>query len=106
VAEFQRVLQQRPDDTKTRGHLGDALYLWGDDFAKSGNNEQALERYRASLEFRPPDPDVHTKMALMLARLSRLPEAQSELEAALKLNPAFVPAQRMLQDVQARLKKN
>jgi tetratricopeptide (TPR) repeat protein len=106
VAEFQRVLQQRPDDSKTRGHLGDALYLWGDDFAKAGNNEQALERYRASLEFRPPDAEVHTKMALMLARLSRFSEAQSELEAALKLNPGFVPAQRMLQDVQARLKKN
>ncbi len=106
VAEFQQVLQQRPDDTKTRGHLGDALYLWGDGFAKSGNSEQALERYRASLEFRTPDADVHTKMALMLARLSRFPEAQSELEAALKLDPAFVPAQRMLQDVRARLNKN
>ncbi|MDR3700823.1 MAG: tetratricopeptide repeat protein [Candidatus Sulfopaludibacter sp.] len=91
VTEFQRVLQQRPDDSKTRGHLGDALYLWGDDFAKSGNNEQALERYRASLEFRPPDAGVHTKMALMLARLSRLAEAQSELEAALKLDPGFAP---------------
>ncbi len=106
AAGFQKVLEQRPDDSKTRGHLGDALYLWGDALAKSGNNEQALERYRASMEYRPPDADVHTKMALMLARLSRFPEAQSELEAALKLDPAFAPAQRMLQDVRARLNKN
>lgn len=106
VTDFQRVLQQRPEDSKTRGHLGDALYLWGDSFAGSGNYEQALDRYRASLEFRAPDAEVHTKMALMLARLSRLPEARTELEAALKLNPAFTPAQRMLEDVDARLKKN
>jgi tetratricopeptide (TPR) repeat protein len=106
VANFQGVLQQRPEDSKTRGHLGDALYLWGDSFAGSGNTEQALERYRASLEFRAPDAEVHTKIALMLARLARLPEARTELEAALKLNPAFAPAQRMLEDVDARLKKN
>jgi tetratricopeptide (TPR) repeat protein/mono/diheme cytochrome c family protein len=104
IAGFQRVLEERPDDTKTHRHLGDALYLWADDLAKSGSPEEALQRYRASLEFRAPDAEVHTKIALMLARLNRLAEARSELESALKLDPAFVPAQRMLQDVQARLK--
>lgn len=105
VTEFQRVLAQRPDDTKTREHLGEALYLWADEFAKNGKAELALERYRASLEFRAPDAEVHTKMALMLARLSRFAEAKSELEAALKLKPDFAPAQRMLQDVEARLSR-
>ena len=104
VTEFQRVLEQRPDDSKTRQHLGEALYLWGDDFAKSGNSEQAFLRYRAALEFRPPDAEIHTKTALMLARLARLAEAQAELESALKLNPNFVPAKQMLQDVLARMK--
>jgi tetratricopeptide (TPR) repeat protein/mono/diheme cytochrome c family protein len=102
VTEFQRVLTERPSDARARQHLGDALYLWGDDFAKSGNPELALARYRAALEFRAPDAEIHTKIALMLARLSRLREAQSELEAALKIDPAFVPAQRMLQDVLSR----
>jgi tetratricopeptide (TPR) repeat protein len=105
AAEFQRVLEQRPDDSKTRQHLGEALYLWGDDFAKNGNPEQALARYRAAVQFRTPDAEIHTKTALMLARLGRLGEAQAELEAALKLNPEFGPAKQMLQDVLARTKK-
>jgi tetratricopeptide (TPR) repeat protein len=103
VTEFQRVLAQRPDDTKTREHLGAALYLWADDLAKGSNAEAALQRYRTSLEFRPPDAEIHTKMALMLARLSRFPEAKTELESALQINPAFAPAQKLLKDVLAQL---
>jgi tetratricopeptide (TPR) repeat protein len=104
VTEFQRVLAVRPDDTKTREHLGAALYLWADAFAKNERPELALERYRASLEFRPPDAEVHTKMALMLARLARFAEAKTELAEALKLQPDFAPAQKMMTDVEARLK--
>ena len=104
VTGFQRVLAVRPDDTKTRDHLGEALYLWADELAKNGRTELALERYRASLEFRAPDAEFHTKMALMLARLGKFPEAKAELESALKLKPDFAPAQKMLQDVEARLK--
>ncbi|HYL97033.1 MAG TPA: tetratricopeptide repeat protein, partial [Terriglobales bacterium] len=96
---FQQVLKERPEDSKARQHLGEALYLWGDDFAKSGNSEQALLRYRAAAEYRPPAAELRTKMALMLARLGRLPEAQQELEAALKIDPNFQPAKQMLQDV-------
>jgi tetratricopeptide (TPR) repeat protein len=105
VNEFQRVLEQRPDDSKTRQHLGDALYFWGDGLAQAGNFEQALLRYRAALEFRPADAEIHTKSALMLARLNRLSEAQSELESALKLNPDFAPAKRLLQDVLSHMKQ-
>jgi tetratricopeptide (TPR) repeat protein len=97
--EFKRVLIERPDDTKSREHLGEALYLWGDDLVKANNPEQALQRYREAVELVQPGAELHTKMALMLARLGRFPEAQSELEAALKIDPAFVPAQRMLADV-------
>lgn len=103
ITEFQQVLKERPDDSKTRQHLGEAMYLWGDAFAQSSNFDQALLRYRAAIEYRPPDAEVHTKIALMLARLGRLPEAQSELEAALKINPNFQPARQMLQDVLARI---
>ena len=47
---------------------------------------------------------MHTKVALMLARLGRLPEAQTELEAALKIDANFQPASQMLKDVLGRLK--
>jgi len=87
-SEFKRVLQQRPDDTKAREHLGEALYLWGDEFAKANNAEQALLRYREAVEFLPPVAELHTKTALMLARLGRFPEAQTELEKAVALEAA------------------
>jgi tetratricopeptide (TPR) repeat protein len=102
ISEFQQVLKERPDDSKTRQHLGEALYLWGDESAKSGNWEQALLRYRAALDYRAPDAELRTKAALMLARLGRLPEAQGELEAALKIDPNFQPAKQMLEDVLRR----
>ena len=51
-----------------------------------------------------PDAEVHTKMALMLARLDRFPEARAELESALKIDPAFAPAQHLLADVRARIR--
>jgi tetratricopeptide (TPR) repeat protein len=104
ATEFRRVLEERPDDSKTRQHLAEALYFSGDEFAKAGKSEQALLRYRAAMEFRTPDAETHTKAALMLARLARLTEAQAELETALKLDPGFAPAKQMLRDVLARLK--
>ncbi len=52
ATEFQHVLEQRPDDSKARQHLAEALYFSGDDFAKAGNAEQALLRCRATMEFR------------------------------------------------------
>ena len=40
----------------------------------------------------------------MLARLGQLPEAQAELETALKIDANFQPARQMLKDVETRLK--
>jgi tetratricopeptide (TPR) repeat protein len=103
--DFRQVLRERPDNMKARQHLGDALYLWGDELAKAGKSAEALARYRDASGFRPPSAELHTKMALMLARSGQLQEAQSELETALRIDANFVPAQQMLKDVVARLAK-
>jgi tetratricopeptide (TPR) repeat protein len=101
--DFRQVLRERPDDTKIRQHLGDALYLWGDELAKSGKTADALARYRDASAFRAPTAELHTKMALMLARGGQFQEAQSELETALRIDPNFSPARQMLKDVQTKL---
>jgi Flp pilus assembly protein TadD/mono/diheme cytochrome c family protein len=103
TANFKAVLAERPDDAKARQHLGDALYLWGDALAQANQAAEALARYQAAVEAVPPTAEMRTKMALMLARLGRFPEAQTELESALKVDPNFAPAQRMLADVKRRI---
>jgi Flp pilus assembly protein TadD/mono/diheme cytochrome c family protein len=103
TANFQRVLVLRPDDGKARQHLGEAYYLWGDALAQANNPEQALARYRESAAILEPSAEMRTKMALMLARLGRFPEARTELQTALRVDPNFAPAARMLADVEKRL---
>ena len=104
AGDFAMVLKERPDNAMARRHLGDVLYLWADDFAKAGSFEQAVARYRESFEFRAPDAEVHTKIALMLARLGRLPEAREELDAALRMDANFQPARQLQEAVEAKLK--
>jgi Flp pilus assembly protein TadD/mono/diheme cytochrome c family protein len=103
TANFKAVLVERPDDAKARQHLGDALYLWGDALAQANQTAEALARYQAAVEAVPPTAEMRTKMALMFARLGRFPEAQTELESALKIDANFAPAQRMLVDVKRRI---
>jgi Flp pilus assembly protein TadD len=102
TAGFKRVLELRPDNAKARQHLGEGLYLWGDALAQANNPEQALLRYRESAAILQPGAEMRTKMALMLARLGRLPEAKTELESALQADPSFVPAKRLLADIEKR----
>jgi tetratricopeptide (TPR) repeat protein len=99
---FRRVLELRPEDATARRHLGETLYLWGDALAQASIPEQALARYRESSSIVQPGAEMRTKMALMLARLGRLGEAQGELQEALKIDPAFLPAKRLLDDIRRR----
>ncbi len=100
--DFKRVLREAPANGKARQHLGEVLYLWGDDFAQSGNFEQAALRYREALGERPDDAELHTSLGEALAQLARLTEAQAEFEAALRINPNFQPAKRALAAIQHR----
>jgi tetratricopeptide (TPR) repeat protein/mono/diheme cytochrome c family protein len=96
VADFRQVLTERPDYPKAQDHLGDVLFAWGDELAKSGENEQAAQRYRDALIYRPNDVALHTSLGAAYARLGRMDEARAELETAVRLNPNFEPAQRLL----------
>ena len=82
--------------------LGEVLILWGDELAESGKFDQAVVRYRESLVFRPTDAELHTSLGMALAKLARLSEARSEFEAALHIDPKFLPAQQALAAIQGK----
>ncbi len=96
VNDFKQVLTERPDYAKAQDRLGDVLFAWGDDLAKSGDNEQAAQRYREALSYLPNNVALHTSLGAAFARLGRMEEARTELETAVRLNPGFEPAQRLL----------
>jgi Flp pilus assembly protein TadD len=82
--------------------MGEVLFLWGDALAKSGDREQAVQRYRESLILRPDDADLHAHLGAVLADLKRLPEAKTEFEAVLKIDPQSQQAKQALVAIDAR----
>lgn len=102
AANYNQVIQERPDNDKARVHLGQVLELWGDDLAKAGNFDQAQLRYRQSLAFRPNDAELHTSLGMVYMRLGRPADAQTQFEAAVRLDPTYEPAQRALANVRPR----
>lgn len=90
------MLTDRPDYPKAQDRLADVLFAWGDQLAKSGNNEGAVLRYREAAVFWVDDVELHTSLGAALARLGRAAEGRTELETAIRLNPKFGPAQKIL----------
>lgn len=105
ATDFRRVLAERPSDTRARQHLGEVLFLWGDQFSKAGQFEQAIAPYREALVYRAADAELHMSLGVALARSRRLAEAVSEFQAALRINPNFQPARQALGEVQRALAK-
>ena len=97
--DFRQVLAERPGDPKARQHLGEVLFTWGDELADSGHDEQAALCYRDALVYRVADAELHASLGMVLARLGRVPEARSELEAALRIDPNLAPAKKALEQL-------
>ena len=87
AADFAQVLKERPDDARAAQHLGEVEMLWGDQFAKSGNDTEAVARYREALPRRPADKDLLVRLGMALARMERLDESQQVFESLLRLDP-------------------
>ncbi|MGH9610336.1 MAG: tetratricopeptide repeat protein, partial [Bryobacteraceae bacterium] len=85
-----------PDYKNARNRLGDVLFAWGDELAKSGNNQQAAERYSEALVYLPKNVALHTSLGAAFARLGQMDKARAELQAAVRINPNFAPAQKLL----------
>ena len=97
--EFRQVLAERPEDPKTRQHLGEVLFTWGDELADSRHDEPAALCYREALVYRSDDAELHSNLGMVLARLGRVSEARSELETALRMDPNLEPAKKALEQL-------
>jgi tetratricopeptide (TPR) repeat protein len=102
AADFKKVLESNPTHQNARQRLGEVLFLWGDDLAKSGNLELAVQDYRASLVVRPDDAELHAHLGTVLAQLKRFSEAKTEFEAVLRIDPASQDAKQALVAIDAR----
>jgi Flp pilus assembly protein TadD len=103
--DFRQVLRERPSDSKAQEHLGEVLLLWGNAFFETGKDAEAAMRYREALAIRPNDAELHARLGVSLGRMGQLPEAETELQAALKIDPALEQAKRALAIVQSRMKE-
>jgi tetratricopeptide (TPR) repeat protein len=101
---FKQVLADRPDYAKAQEHLGQVLTLWGDQLAKSGNDEQAVARYREALVYRSTDVQVHGRLGMAFARMDRLDESEAEFQAILRLEPNAIAAKQAIEAIEARKK--
>ena len=101
ATDFKQVLTERADDAKAARHLGEVLLLWGDALSNGGKHQDALDRYRAALQFRPADPQLHGKIGMELAQMAHLDEAKVEFETALRIDPNSQPAKQGMQVLQA-----
>ena len=98
-----KLLLGQPEETE--GHIQEALrlsprdphvYLWCMFAALAkmslGQEEESVAWLRRSIETNRNYPTSHFLLAAALARLGRLPEAQTEARAGLAINPTFTIA--------------
>ena len=67
----------------------------------STNRDEVISLYRKGLEICPDDDVAHYEFGRALADAGRRDEAQTEFEAALKINPGFAEARRQLDVLRA-----
>lgn len=87
IAAYRELLQREPD-------LPDSWFNLGWLQRQAREYEAALDSYRQALERGVSEPEeVHVNRAVILSdHLARPDDAEAELEAALSLNPAYLPA--------------
>ena len=102
ATEFLRVIQERPSDGNAREHLGEVLMLWGDQFLKAGNLEEAVKRYDNAILLRPADPELRMNFGSALVRLGQFDDARKHFEAALRFDPGSQAAKDALAALDAQ----
>ena len=67
----------------------------------SSNRDEKISLYREGLQLCPDDDVAHYELGRILVNAGRRGEAETEFEAALKINPEFDEARRQLDSLQS-----
>lgn len=94
IEQYEAALRIAPDYAVARANLAGAYGL-------VGRFEEASQAYRDALRQDPRRPDWHFQLALTLHRLGDTATAVEHLGAALAIDPAFLPARRALEALDA-----
>lgn len=88
---FEALVKLKPDDAGAHLDLGIALYnigsvLLSDKKVDEGNQKLALAdaQFREAIKLNSPGPSAHYYLGMTLVKTRKFPEAQSELELAVK----------------------
>ncbi len=76
----EALMRRHPDDARAHAEAGDAMVMMG-------REPEAILRLQTSIQLDPNADEAHYFRGLALQFTKRLPPAQREFEAALRLNP-------------------
>lgn len=87
LSTLRRAVRMRPDDYQAHNEMGHALGTLQDDW-KSAEHE-----FRAALDTRPDNPEVHYNLAYAMYRLGRYDLARESFEEAFRLKPEMAESE-------------
>lgn len=87
AAAFRAVMRQNPNDSTARERLIAVLTELGNSADAARNLKDAGRYYEELTRLEPEDPDIRNNYGAILARQGRWREAESQFEAALRVDP-------------------
>lgn len=94
LLQAERAVQADPDFAPARLNLGTV-------YAQMNRIDDAVAELRAAHRLQPRDPRACTNLAAMLLAQGKALEAESLLQEALRSNPDFAPARRLLAEMRS-----
>jgi len=95
VAEFERAIEEQPDDERAWRHLSGTYF-------RLGHYGAAEAPARKSVELRPDDAAVHCNLGVILRKLGKWAEAREALKTSLRIDPHYLKARVELDKVNQR----
>lgn len=92
LPHWERVIALQPDSLTAHYNLA-LLHI------ELGQHQSALPHFETATRLGPNDPEIRTNHARVLLRVNRADEAHEVLVAALRLNPDYEPARRLLENL-------